>query len=283
MPPSLRTDLVDRVLERLGLPVRPDVSPTALADLYERWCRRVPFDNIRKLIHVRANDPRPLPGDTPNEFFEAWLKHGTGATCWAGNGALCELLTTLGFDARRAAATMMVAPDIPPNHGSVVVHLDGQRYVVDASMLFVEPLPLRAGARIAHAAWGVDARDVDGHFTIRWNLLMRSDLLDCRYNLYDVTAAQFTAFHEATRTWSPFNFGLNLNVVHDDGRIGATADHRVAIDANGTITRTPFTPDTRRRFLIDEVGISEETVAALPPDIPMPPPPGSRSAAAARI
>src|SRR5262249_4825226 len=112
--------------------------------------------------------------------------------------------------------------------------------------------------------------------------LMRDDLLDCRYNLYDVSPAQFSAFHEATRTWSPFNFGLNLNLARDDGRIGATADHRVAIDAAGTITRTQFTPDTRARFLIDEVGISEATVAALPADVPMPPPPGSRSAAAAR-
>src|SRR5262245_47747961 len=95
MPASLRIELVERVLERLGLQDRPDVSLPALADLYERWSRRVPFDNIRKLIHVRANDPRTLPGDTPNEFFEAWLKHGTGATCWAGNGALCELLVAL--------------------------------------------------------------------------------------------------------------------------------------------------------------------------------------------
>ena len=279
--PVLGNDLVERVLEHLGLQRRPDVSLPGLANLYERWSRRVPFDNIRKLIHVRAGDPRPLPGDRPNEFFEAWLRHGTGATCWAGNGALCELLVALGFDARRAAATMMVAPDIPPNHGSVVVHLDGERYVVDASMLFVEPLRLRAGARIAQRAWGVEAFDIDGHFTIRWNPLLRPDLLDCRYNRYDVSAAQFSAFHEATRAWSPFNFGLSLNLVRGDGRIGAALDHRVTVDASGAVTRTPFTADARMRFLIDEVGISEATVAQIPADIPMPPPPGSRSATAA--
>src|SRR5262249_35478758 len=162
-------------LARLGLSRRPAVSLAALADLYDRWCRGVPFDNIRKLIHVRAGDPRPLPGDEPNEFFEAWLRHGTGATCWAGNGALCGLLVALGYDARRAVATMMVAAGIPPNHGSVVVHLDGERYVVDASMLFVDPLPMRAGARVAHRAWCVEAFDVDGHFTIRWNAMLRPD------------------------------------------------------------------------------------------------------------
>ncbi len=277
----LKNELVERVLDGLGFAAPPDVSLAGLTDLYDAWCRRIPFDNIRKLIHVRSANSAVLPGDRPDEFFEAWLAHGTGATCWAANGALCELLVSIGHDARRAAATMMVAPDIPPNHGSVIVQLDGQRYVVDASMLFVEPLPLRAGAKVDHPAWGVDARTVDGHFTIRWNALQRPDLLDCRYNVYDATAAQFSAFHEATRAWSPFNFNLNLNLVRNDGRIGAAGGQRVAIDARGQVARTPLTDAERKVFLIDEVGISEEIVELLPGDVDIPPPPHSRTAAMA--
>jgi N-hydroxyarylamine O-acetyltransferase len=281
MQQALKGELVERVLERLGFAARPDTSLAGLAQVYGAWCRQVPFDNVRKLIHVRAGNPSTLPGDTPTEFLQAWLDHGTGATCWAANGALCDLLVSIGFDARRAAATMMVAPDIPPNHGSVVVHLDGQRFVVDASMLFVEPLPLRPGAKIDHPAWGVDARTVDGYFTIRWNALLRSDLLDCRYNLYDVTPAQFSAFHEGTRAWSPFNFNLNLNLVRGDGRIGAAGGNRVTIDARGQVTRTPLSDVQRKAFLIEEVGISEEIAHLLPADVEMPPPPGSRTAARA--
>jgi N-hydroxyarylamine O-acetyltransferase len=278
MATQLPNELVERVLDRLGFADAPEVSLAGLADVYGAWCRRVPFDNIRKLIHVRAGNPNTLPGDSPNEFLEAWLAHGTGATCWAGNGALCDLLTSIGFDARRAAATMMVAPGIPPNHGSVIVHLDGERYVVDASIEFVEPLPLRAGARIDHAAWGVDARTANGYFTIRWNALQRPEPLDCRYNVYDVTAAQFSTFHEATRTWSPFNFNLNLNLVRGDGRIGAALGDRVVVATDGSVTRTPLTLESRRRFLVDEIGISEEIASALPDDLPLPPPPGSKSA-----
>ena len=280
MAAPLSPALVERVLDRLEFSSTPDVSLIALGDLYQRWCRHVPFDNIRKLIHVRNGDRRPLPGDSPNEFFEAWLAHGTGATCWAGNGALCDLLVSLGYDARRAAATMMVAPGIPPNHGSVIVHFGTDRHVVDASMLFVEPLPMRVGARVAHPAWGVEALSIEDKFAIRWNALMRPDLLDCQYNLHDQTAAQFRAFHEATRTWSPFNFSLALNLVRGDGRIGAALEHRVEVDAHGRTSRTPFTAETRRAFLIDEVGISEDIVAQLPADAPMPAPPGSRTAAA---
>jgi len=47
------------------------------------------MDNVRKLIHLRANDPAPLPGDTPEDFFGAWLVHGAGGTCWA-TIARCE-------------------------------------------------------------------------------------------------------------------------------------------------------------------------------------------------
>ena len=100
----------ERVLERLGFTAYPETTLAGLTRFYQAWCQRVPFDNIRKLIHVRTDNPATLPGDAPNEFLEAWLAHGTGATCWAANGALCELLTSLGFDTRRAAATMMVAP-----------------------------------------------------------------------------------------------------------------------------------------------------------------------------
>ncbi|NJN51406.1 MAG: hypothetical protein HC809_06115, partial [Gammaproteobacteria bacterium] len=115
----LPPELIVRVLERLRMPAYPENSPRGLEALYRAWCRNVPFDNIRKLIALRANHSGPLPGDDPQEFLEAFLAHGVGGTCWAGNGALCTLLQALGFDATRAVATMMVAPGLPPNHGSV--------------------------------------------------------------------------------------------------------------------------------------------------------------------
>jgi N-hydroxyarylamine O-acetyltransferase len=137
---GLDRDLVERVLERLGFASAPGPDRAGLAAVYAAWCRRVPFDNVRKRLHVAAKDPSRLPGDDPPEFLAAWLAWGTGGTCWAGNGALCELLRALGFDAERGVATMMALPDLPPNHGTVFVSLDGARWMVDASILFAEPL-----------------------------------------------------------------------------------------------------------------------------------------------
>ena len=51
---------------------------------------------------------------------------------------------------------MLVAPHIPPNHGTVLVACDEMRYVVDASMLHGEPLRLDPDTPtgVTHPAWG---------------------------------------------------------------------------------------------------------------------------------
>src|SRR5262245_66212075 len=104
---ALSIDLLERVLTQLGLSDRPAPRLHGLQTLYAAWCRKVPFDNVRKLIHLHNHYPGPLPGDDVVDFFEAWLRHGTGGTCWAGNGALQVLLASLGFAAFRGLATML--------------------------------------------------------------------------------------------------------------------------------------------------------------------------------
>src|SRR4029453_12915515 len=76
-------DLLEQVLSRLGLAERPAPTLDGLQTLYAAWCRKVPFDNVRKLIHIHNHDPGPLPGDDSTDFFDAWLTYGTGGTCWA--------------------------------------------------------------------------------------------------------------------------------------------------------------------------------------------------------
>jgi len=267
--------LTDRVLAKLDCgEVAADRD--GLGRLYAAWCRKVPFDNVRKLIHVRGGDPAPLPGDTPEDFFEGWLAHGAGGTCWAGNGALHALLTALGFQAERAVATMMVAPDLPPNHGSVVVTADGERWVVDASILHGEPLPMRPGeeAAIDHPAWGVRGYWADGQFRIRWrNLLTGGAPLDCGFNAVGADADEFRRRHEATRAWSPFNFGVCLNLLRGDRRVGAANGQVARFGDDGTVHARAVDLDQRRRFLVEEAGMSEELVARLPDDLPFAPPP----------
>lgn len=274
----LRPSLIDPVLERLGLSGRPAADRSGLDALYGAWCRKVPFDNVRKLIAVRAGDTGPLPGDDPTDFFQAWLTHGVGGTCWAANGALCALLQALGFQAHRGVATMLVAPDIPPNHGTVVVELADGPHVVDASILHVSPLVMREDERVQidHPAWGVTGHWLDGRFAIRWRALTMSEPFDCRLEEWPVDGDRFAMQHEATRTWSPFNFELMCNVVRGDERVGVAQGQAKRITADGTVCTEPL--HDRLGWLVDEIGYSEAIARRIPADVATPPPPGSRTA-----
>jgi len=93
---ALAPALLERVLSKLGLSEPPSPTLEGLRTLYPAWCRKVPFDNIRQLIHRRSHDPSPMPGGDATEFFEAWLRYGT---CYKGLlSAAClqrELVTAL--------------------------------------------------------------------------------------------------------------------------------------------------------------------------------------------
>jgi N-hydroxyarylamine O-acetyltransferase len=277
---ELSIDLLERVLAKLGLSGRPAPALDGLQTLYAAWCRKVPFDNVRKLIHIHNHEPGPLPGDDATDFFEAWLAYGTGATCWAGNGALYTLLVSLGFHASRGMGTMLVAPHIPPNHGTVLVACDETRYVVDASMLHGEPLRLDPDTPtgVTHPAWGVQCSTRDGYWYIRWHPAHMLDGLDCRLDHLHVTRETFRDRHEQTRPWSPFNYELYARLICGEAVVSTTGGQRVERNGTGGVVRRHLEGDDRIRLLVDELGMQEEIVQRLPLDTPTPPPPWSRTA-----
>ncbi|MFO0829422.1 MAG: arylamine N-acetyltransferase [Phycisphaerales bacterium] len=272
--------LVDRVLARLGFTARPQPDLSGLKALYGAWCRHVPFDNVRKIVHLRGSTPGPLPGTSAADFFEAWLTHGTGGTCWAGNGALERLLVALGFDARRGIGTMMAAPNLPPNHGLVTVRLDGVDHLVDASILHGEPLPLANGSptRIEHPAWGVECRRDGERWNVHWRPLHQLGGFVCRIEQLTSEPGEFAERYERTRGWSPFNYELHIRRNREAGCVGLVFGKRVEIDADGRATERAIDDFQRRRLLVEELGVSEEMATAIPADVPTPPPPGSRAA-----
>lgn len=277
---DLSIDLLKRVLMRLGLSDRPAPTLDGLRALYAAWCRKVPFDNVRKLIHVQHHDPGPLPGDDAEDFFEAWLTYGTGGTCWVGNGALHALLVSLGFCASRGIGTMLSAPHLPPNHGTVLVTCDETRYVVDASISHSEPLRLdeHTPTGVAHKAWGVHCSKSDGHWYIRWRPVHMPDGLDCRIDHLRATRETFRELHEQTRAWSPFNYELYARLIRGDAVVGVAHGQRVELNGEGGVVHKRLEGDDRIRLLVDELGMNEGIAHRLPLDTPTPPPPGSRTA-----
>lgn len=281
--PVLSPALVEKILAKLGFQHAPEPTLTGLRSLYSAWGQNVPFDNVRKLIHVRSGDAGPLPGSTPGDYFNAWLKYGTGGTCWSGAGSLQALLTSLGFKAAHGVATMLAAPNLPPNHGTVLVTLGSEQFLTDSAMLCGEPLPYLKDtpSRIDHPARGVQANWKNGKWFIAWRPLHKVDGFECRVERFDANPEQFRAFYEQTRSWSPFNYEVTARLNKQDTVTGVAFGHAVSLLADGSVTRKPIAHEERNRLLIEEIGMSEEIVAQLPKDIPTPPPPGSATARAA--
>ncbi len=277
---ALSPALTERVLEKLGLRAQPEPTLEGLRHVYAAWCHKVPFDNVRKLIYLRERQAGPLPGDTALDFFEAWLRYGCGGTCWAGNGALHTLLASLGFAAARGLATMLAAPNIPPNHGTVAVSFDAERYLVDASILHGEPLPLDPGAAtaVSHPAWGVRCEPLDTRWMIHWRPLHLPAGFDCRIERLGVSSQAFHERHEASRAWSPFNYALYARRNGERQVIGAAFGQRVEFDAAGEVRSSMLVPTQRERFLIEQMGLHEALAERLPADLLTPPPPGSATA-----
>lgn len=274
------TELFENVLLKLGFSQRPAPTLEGLRALYGAWCRHIPFDNVRKLIHVRAGESGPLPGSAARDFFEVWLRHGTGGTCWSGAGAFHALAASLGFAAERGIATMLVYPDLPPNHGSVRVTLEEKHYLVDCSMLHGEPLPLdeHAETRVTHPAWGATCTPRDGRFHVTWRPLNYLQGLVCRFESFGATAAEYEQRYEATRGWSPFNYQVVARGNRGDEVTGVAFGRGVTLHADGSTTDESIGHREAQRRLVELLGMSEEIVSQLPMDVPTPPPPGSRTA-----
>ena len=253
---------------------RPAPDLDGLRTVYAAWCGAVAFDNVLKLIHLAEARSGPLPGSTAESFFEAWLEHGTGGTCWSGNGALHDLLEALGFDVARAIATMLSSPDArEPNHGSVIVTVEGERWIVDASILSGAPIRIPdAGepadeARFPGSSGSTPAPPSSGARRARPRASRAGSSASGPTRANGTSATSARAAGARSTTSSPR---------------GCCGAGRASASPEASATRSIRTARSRRasstahervRFLVEELGISEEIALRVPDDRPLPPRP----------
>lgn len=271
--PALSPDLVERVLMRFGLRQQPTVDLAGLNLLYGAFSGHVPFDNVQKRIWFAGPQTTPLPGGDPREFFNNFLKYGTGGTCWPINGGLYALLRGVGFDARRIVGSVVV--DGYPqgaNHGSVVVTLDGTHYLVDGWLASFNVLPLMPGLRTSsgdgiHSIQAVPRGN--GLEIISYPGFDREHRLPFRPEPeYDpVDHSFFLSRADRTRAVGFFNDALFICRHFPESIVTLGRKNRIRVSADETVTKREVEGAERRRALIEEFGLSEEIVEALPPDV----------------
>ncbi|MHC5009199.1 MAG: arylamine N-acetyltransferase family protein [Planctomycetota bacterium] len=275
LPPP---EIIERVLEKLGIHERPSVDLAGLNAVYAAWCGNIPFDNLQKRIWFAGERTTPVTGGDPTAFFVNWLAHGTGGTCWPTSGGMYALLKSLGFPARRIAGAMINTGDRNPQdagHGSVTVALDGVDHLVDASILAFEALPLVPGQRTRSGPGihAIEAVPTDQGFDVRWRVG-----LDREASVTFRTQPQFDPVdhrffldgYERSRTSSPFNRTVYI-CRRSAGSIVSLARRRlITVAADDTATVNEIAEAQRKEVLVGVFGISREIAATLPPDDPDP-------------
>ena len=98
------------VRKELGLPDSITNDLEDLRTVYAAWCNNMTFDNMRKFVSLRSGD-KTLAGADANDYFEHWLEHRSGGTCWPSSNALFTLIDSYGFDARRVSGAMFPRAD----------------------------------------------------------------------------------------------------------------------------------------------------------------------------
>jgi N-hydroxyarylamine O-acetyltransferase len=266
---ELRPDLVERILERFGMSQHPSIDEESLTSICRNWYRHIPFDNILKRVRTKANKKVPLPGGSPAEFFETWMKTGAGGTCWAGNGGLCTLLQTLGFPANLGISMMVPTSLAPvngdaPKHGTVVVNFGYGPLIVDATIMPPQPIRLKTEEYAGERADN-HTHQIDGLWHLQWKPLVRPAVY-CRIEQLDVSTSEFEFWHEHSRDLSKFNQGVIIRRAGENRLDGIVRGHRATRYADGTEVSASIDRATLQKHLIEEFAISEELVFGLPDD-----------------
>jgi N-hydroxyarylamine O-acetyltransferase len=262
----LKRAAVEQILEKFGFSTMPEPTLESLHAIYKAWSRCVGYDNVQKRLYFANGGTGPFPVADPNDFIAEFLKHGTGGSCWVVAEAYFGILTHVGYDLRRVAGQMLNCDDpMKPNHGTVVVTLNGIEYACDPSMCGEEAIPLIPGEETAasskaHGLWATGDGNYwwrPGHSRAAIEYVTQFD--PCTYDF-------FVERYEKTKEFSLFNHVLYVRKNRDDGIVTIGRGNRIDIDAEGEMSAREIDPEEITRTLIDEMGMSEEIVSQIPPD-----------------
>jgi len=281
---KLSKGLVNRVLGKLGFSSPPSRDVAGLQSLYQSWCFNVPFDNIRKMIALRADGIVPLPGMDASEFLENWLENGSGATCWPMANTLYEFLKALDFNAYRVKAAMRDVGVI--NHGTVKVNINGSEFLADASLLLNVIIPLDHNIFLHDDLVYPVESEQDGDSHLIWSLTPPSvEYFSCRINKDPVDVMLFSERYETSREQSIFNHRLYARK-NFPGKLIIILGHTLYSKTAFGVERRDLTRDQLCDALKNMIGLSENLLtewvksgsldASFEPPSKSPPPPSAK-------
>ena len=138
----LPPDLTRAVLAYLGVPPAPPTR-NLLDSLIPAYTRAVPWESAFRIVK-RARTPNTAACPRwPDEFWADAMARGGGGSCFESNYAFLSLLRALGY---RGYLTINNMGDTIGCHTAIVMHVDGEQWLVDVGMPLHVPLHIDPSA-----------------------------------------------------------------------------------------------------------------------------------------
>ncbi len=134
---------LDEYLQRIGFQGEPKVDLETLIKLHRCQAFSIPFENFDVYVNDKVDIDK-------SAVLDKLIKQGRGGYCYELNGALYDLLTTIGFKVKYLASRpMMGYTELrPKTHMILMVELQGEQYLADVgftALNIIEPLKIEPG------------------------------------------------------------------------------------------------------------------------------------------
>ena len=255
---TLAPEVAEKVLKRfaINLPLIPNEE--GLTKLYRGWCRNIPFDNFWKRLKLNKQEFSDQDQINANQFFEIWLQHGLGGTCWTTANAMCELLKHLKFDVRVITGSMGDMGAV--NHGSLLVSFnDGKEYIVDTSILNEQPIKID-GVHIENPVHPIQLYNESEAIKIIFEHCTKREPMPCAINKDIISREQIAEFYETSLENSLFNDCVYIRK-NEEGIIHSIVGTTYYTKSGNTLGKKKLNEEERKEVLVNIMGLSKEIVA----------------------
>lgn len=262
---ALGEDDVSSYLKRISHVGAVAADNTALEALQFAHIQCVVFENLD--IHLG----RTIEIDVP-DIFDKIIRRGRGGFCYELNSLFGSLLMSLGFEVTVHAARVVTSGSrwIPFGHVCLNVKLGDETWLVDVGFGNSFQRPLRVDFE------GEQKDEAGSHKLTKveegWLLSSRltGDTFDPEYR-FELTPRHLDEFKERC-TWTQVDHtsGFTRNII---ATLPTSRGRRTVLGlelrefVDGESTERPITAEERAAILIDEFGLPQEDVAALPPGV----------------
>jgi N-hydroxyarylamine O-acetyltransferase len=260
--------LLRAVLERLGVATPVSLTVDGLDNVFKAWCRVTGYDNVGLAVRAGAGGTGPVLGFPAHDYFDRLLAHGMSNLCFGNSEALRAVLDALGFTVARVRGSMGSSEAVlgAYKHGSLLVTIDGQRYVVDPTFMAEKALLWQPGVRTTAGSGALRIwTDIDG--AIRWqipqgrfNAVFKIEEIDCSFEVFREEHQKTQQGLAHGRLYKHKLF-VRRNVAggtrtYDNGAIITKADGQFLI--------RKISGEELIRAFVEDFGLSAEVVASMP-------------------